>query len=352
LVKIKMTEVSVADSCKRWGALEWEKDPPAAEWDRALAALSGHPLQSCLWGDARHALEGIAQHRWLARRDGEPIWMIRVEERRVLGVKIAWAPRGPTGRTAELSLSMPPGFEKQLKAEGFSLLISDPWIRTTGRLVTRLDNAGRPKPQTIWLDLSAGRDVIFKNLHKHMRNGVRRAERAGVRVETTSDPDRIGEFADLCGTISARKGFDLRVTSAFINTLLNQSKDSEDVEAAQFVSLKDGKLGAGLFVLRVGQSVHQISGGTNRDLRTERVGEACQWGVIEWALTRGCARYDLEGIDPINNPSGYEFKKRLGGEEITLHGHSHTPLTFSGRVMSWLIWFMTRNKLEENLEAA
>ena len=55
------------------GALEWDKDPPPAEWDRALAALSGHPLQSCLWGDARRAVDGIAQHRWLARCHGEPI---------------------------------------------------------------------------------------------------------------------------------------------------------------------------------------------------------------------------------------------------------------------------------------
>ena len=62
------------------GALQWDKDPPPAEWDHALAALSGHPLQSCLWGDARGTVDGIVQHRWLARCNGEPIWMIRVED--------------------------------------------------------------------------------------------------------------------------------------------------------------------------------------------------------------------------------------------------------------------------------
>ena len=103
------------------------------------------------------------------------------------------------------------------------------------------------------------------------------------------------------------------------------------------MSLKDGKLGAGLIALRVGQSVHMIFAGTNRDLRQERVGEACQWGVMEWAIARGCTRYDLEGIDPANNVSVYEFKKRLGGEEITLRGHVHLPLKFSGRAMSWLV---------------
>jgi len=38
-----------------------------------------------------------------------------------------------------------------------------------------------------------------------VRNGVRRAARGGVHVETTRDPARIAEFADLCEHISAQK---------------------------------------------------------------------------------------------------------------------------------------------------
>jgi hypothetical protein len=320
------------------GALEWDKDPPPAEWDHALAALSGHPLQSCLWGDARRTVNGIVQHRWLAQCNGEPIWMIRVEERKVPGGKIAWAPRGPTGRTADMSLSVPPGFEERLRAEGFALLICDPWVEDP-EMAQRHAKAARTKPRTIWIDLSAGKDAVFGNLHKHVRNGVRRAAKIGVSVETTCDPGRIGEFVDLCSSISVRKGFELRATSDFVNTLLKDIRNDKDAEAVLFVSLKEGKLGAGLFALRVGQSVHMIFAGTNRDLRQERVGEACQWGVMEWAITRGCTRYDLEGIDPANNASVYEFKKRLGGDEITLRGHVHVPLNLSGRAISRLIRF-------------
>jgi peptidoglycan pentaglycine glycine transferase (the first glycine) len=322
-----------------WGALEWDKDPPPAKWDHALAALSGHPLQSCLWGDARRAVDGIAQHRWLARRDGEPIWMIRVEERKVLGGKIAWAPRGPTGRTADMSLSVPPGFEERLRAEGFALLVCDPWVAVGDRPATSRNAARHLKPQTIWLDLSVGTDVIFKNCHTQMRKGVRRAARAGIRVETTSDAEPIGEFVALCSSISHAKGFELRLTSALIEFLLQHSASDANVEAAQFVALKEGRVGSGLFVLRVGENVHQIFGATDRNMRQDRVGEACQWAVIEWAIARGCTRYDLEGIDPANNASVYEFKKRLGGEEITLCGHVHVPLNLFGRAMSGLIRF-------------
>lgn len=319
-----------------WGTLQWEKDPPAAAWDHALVTLSGHPLQSCLWGYARRDVDGIAQRRWLARRDGEPIWMIRIEERKVPGGKIAWAPRGPTGCTAEMSLSIPPGFKKELTAEGYSLLISDPRIKSEPSPAADF-GTGHPKAQTMWVDLSLGKDILFKNLHKHVRNGVRRAAKEGVRVETTRDPERIGQFVELCRSISVKKGFDLRVRAAFINALLSRPATCKDVEGLLFVALKEGKLGAGLFILRAGQRLHLIWAGSDRDLRQDRVGEACQWGVIEWGLAHGCTRYDLERIDPVNNPSVYEFKKRLGGEEVTLHSETHTPLGFSGRAMSWLI---------------
>ncbi len=320
-----------------WAALEWEKDPLPGAWNRALAQLGGHPLQSCLWGDARRTVDGIAQHRWLARYAGKPVWMIRVEERAVLGGKIAWAPRGPTGRTAPMSLAVPTGFEERLKAEGFSLLICDPWVNSGDEPAIRRANAGRPRPQTMWLDLSVGRDVLFKNCHTQMRKGVRRAARAGVRVETTADPRQIREFVALCGSISKKKGFELRMTSGLIEFLLRQAGNEKDVQAVQFVAVKDGKIGSGLLVLRAGENVHQIYGATDRDMRRDRVGEACQWGVIEWAIERGCTRYDLEGIDPVNNPTVYEFKKRLGGKEVTLCGHVHYPLTLSGRAMARLI---------------
>lgn len=313
--------------------LVWMKDPPVALWDCALATFRGHPLQSSVWGRARAMVHGVVEHRWLLRRGDKPVWMIRVEERKIGPIKIAWAPRGPSGQTAELSLSTPPGFLERLRAEGFSLLITDPWIMVNGGAMNSPDGVGATT-RTIWLDLSQGTDAIFQNLHSQTRKGVRRAARGGVVVETASEPARIGEFVNLCTSIGDRKGFRLQVTPAMIETLLRLAADSEHVKTAQFLSLKDGKLGSGLFVICVGRNVHQIWGGTNRDLRQERVGEACQWASIEWAVARGCTRYDLEGIDPINNPSVYEFKKRLGGKEVTLHGYKHLPLNSVGRLAS------------------
>ena len=67
-----------------------------------------------------------------------------------------------------------------------------------------------------------------------------------------------------------------------------------------------------------------------------RVGEAVQWGAIEWALDRGCTLYDLEGIDPERAPTVYAFKKKMGGREVMLAGKQYSASSFAGRTLAWL----------------
>ena len=53
---------------------------------------------------------------------------------------------------------------------------------------------------------------------------------------------------------------------------------------------------------------------------------------MEWAVSQGCTRYDLEGIDPDNNPGVYAFKKKMGGEEVDLAGKEYQPLNMLGKL--------------------
>ena len=42
------------------------------------------------------------------------------------------------------------------------------------------------------------------------------------------------------------------------------------------------------------------------------------WSIIQKAKEKGCRFYDLCGIDPEENPGGYQFKKGTGGKDITV----------------------------------
>jgi len=324
-----MTEVLIADRHLPWNELVWEKDPPAAEWDRALARLSGHPLQSALWGEARRLADGRNDRRWMGLRNYEPIWLARIEQRRVLGGWVGWVPRGPTGDTASGS-DLPAFVRQELRREGMVLLITDRWAEQP--LDSQRRNASAVR--TIWLDLSRGREAIWKNLDNVWRYNVGLARRRGVTVDVASNPDEIAGFASLCNTVAKTKGFILPGSAALMIELLRSQGD--EVEARLFLARLKGALRAGVFVIRCGRSLHYFWGGTDRSPPQVRAGEAAHWAAIEWGLAQGCTRYDLEGIDPKENLGTYVFKKKMGGTEVTLSGKRYFPTGPYGRIVSWL----------------
>jgi hypothetical protein len=309
--------------------LEWRDDVPAPTWDRALAALHGHPLQSALWGEARRLAEGMNDRRWMALRNNEPIWLARIEQRRVPGGWIGWIPRGPAGSTMSGS-DFSTFLAQELRREGMVLLITDSWVEQT--VNPQLQNVSSVR--TIWIDLSAGRDAVWKNLDKQWRYGVGRARRLGVTLDVATHPDEIAQFAALCSAAAERKGFVLPGSKPLMQELL-RCKGGE-VEGRLFLAHLKGGIRAGAFIIRCGRSLHYFWGCTDRSTPQVRAGEAVHWAAIEWGLAMGCTRYDLEGIDPQGNPGTYKFKKKMGGTEVTLSGKHYIPIGTYGRIASWL----------------
>lgn len=314
--------------------IEWRIDPDPADWDSALAALGGHPLQSALWGNARRHVDGICDHRLMALRAGSPLYMIRFEERRVplLG-RVAWAPRGPTEEAPGGADEIPAAVRASLKGSGIALLITDPWRRADREGMQ--PTTQRSLPRTIWIDVGGGKEQVWNSLDSRFRQGFRRGQRSGLTVKTTRSPQDIKEFFALCDDISQVKGFRLPASLALMQHLLRQAPTS-DIECQLFVARHDDQLAAGVFIIRCGRSTHFFWGGTDRESSKERAGEAVHWAAIKWAIECGCRIHDLEGIDPEGNPGVYAFKKKMGGAEITLAGKNYYSLDHRGRLLAWL----------------
>jgi lipid II:glycine glycyltransferase (peptidoglycan interpeptide bridge formation enzyme) len=165
------------------------------------------------------------------------------------------------------------------------------------------------------------------------RYGARRALREGVVVSTSVAAEQVRTFHALCRTISARKGFELPGSEALMLQLLQTSRADAAVEARLFIATFDDALAGGVFILRSGRHLHYLWGGVDRTHARARAGEALQWAVIEWGLAQGCILYDLEGIDPVNNPGTYQFKKKMGGTEIQLQAQLECALDWRGSLM-------------------
>lgn len=301
----------------------WKEVKDFEAWDRNLASLNGHPLQSALWGEARKQIDGHDSLYLMFQDNGTPVWMARVETRSLplLG-KVAWIPRGPTIATDMVADDIEPAICAELRKHRFNIFITDKYERTPAE----------SDVHTIWIDLEHGLDVLKKRIDKQWMYGVRRAGREGVEVVRSTTFEEVREFHQMCMGISQSKGFELPGSEALMQNLLQKSTAS-GIEMGLFLAKHEGKIGAGAFVARSGRHAHYLWGASDRKLSRHRAGEAVQWAAIEWAVTQGCTRYDLEGIDPVNNPGVYAFKKKMGGYEVALQGKFSTPLNWRGTVI-------------------
>ncbi len=319
-----------------------ELDVASDEWDYELACLGGHPWQSALWGDARRQVDGVIDHRWLVRRGNRIVQMVRFEERRIPALgNVAWITRGPVTPNSG-AIELETDIRECLKDHKFVLAVANPWRRNTD---TSRNAASEDKgPRTIWIDLTVGRDRLHENLSQSFRRNIRLAQRRGVLVEATRDRTSVSEYFELCSHVSRMKGFELRWSAELMQSLLNRS--SSEVEAQLFLARYEGRIAAGAFVFRCGQSVHYLTGASDRSFTKQRPAELLHWTIIQWALGRECRCYDLEGIDPKGNAGTYSFKKRMGGEEVTLAARQLEPINTTGRILAPIARRVLNSRLE------
>lgn len=305
--------------------VRWEKVTDSRAWDRDLALIGGHPLQSALWGNARRVADGVEDDRFVAVRADGARTMARVESRPVplIGGSVAWLPRGPAGaaldgahiRTLARSLARKP-----------RLVVTDAWRESESR------DSG---VETIWIDLKQGKDALWRNLDKEWRYGAGKGLRSGVVVEQSCSRDDQERLFALMDDLSEQKDFALPVSKAMIAHLV-ACDPAAVVSAHLFVARCEGAVGAAALILRCGSSIHYLFGGTDRTYSKRRAGEALHWSIIEWGLAEGAERYDLEGIDRRKNPGTYNFKKRMGGREVVLAGRAYFPISPTGVTLATL----------------
>ncbi len=310
-----------------------EIDVDAGEWDKELAAYSGHPWQSAYWGNTQHEIEGVPDRRIRLRKNGETVQMVRVEQRNVPSLgKMAWIRRGPTNAVADGMPELEPEIMRWLGQEGYCLAVSSPFSGQVAR-DEGADAAADPNvSRTIWVDLMLGTETLWQNLQRTFRSDVGRARKKGVTVETTRDPQLIADYCDLYQQLGETKGFEIRTSKEFILNVISRSQ-SDVAGAHLFLALFEGEIAAGAMICRCGGSLHYMNGVSNRKHSRLVPAVALHWAVMEWGVSRGCLRYDLEGIDARHNPGVYAFKKKMGGDEIVFPPRQVYPLNLTGQLI-------------------
>jgi len=210
----------------------------------------------------------------------QPVLMARMELRRIpmFGGVVGWVPRGPAGAA----------FDK----DALALLTDAARCRlslsslTAGANCRRTNAAceGISRPETIWIDLSAGKDCYLAETRQTVAIRCRQGAARGVRVEQSeSDEDKIA-FLELNRSSVIGKILTLPFAAALSRYLL---RARGPVSAHLFVRAQAMEIGGKRPLFSNAAVPHITFQGAPTDIiQSYGVGEVLHWSIIEWASNR------------------------------------------------------------------
>jgi lipid II:glycine glycyltransferase (peptidoglycan interpeptide bridge formation enzyme) len=162
------------------------------------------------------------------------------------------------------------------------------------------------KEQHLILTLDKSQDELRKGLDQKWRNQLNIADRNSLEIIEGFEDNYILEFSRIFKSMAVKKKFAkpdsidgfievFKMLPINLRPLVVLCKfNNEYIAGGIFSTL--GITGIYLF---------GASNDTGRDLRASYL---IQWRIINWLLENGFSRYNLSGINKINNPGTYHFK--------------------------------------------
>jgi lipid II:glycine glycyltransferase (peptidoglycan interpeptide bridge formation enzyme) len=172
-------------------------------------------------------------------------------------------------------------------------------------------------------------DDLLRGMNQLWRRNIKKAERAGVKVEQGSVDD-LPEFHRLYVETAERDGFTPRPLSYF-ETMFAALNGEDPDRIRLYLARHDDDLVAATTWVRVGQHAWYTYGASSTAKREVRGSNATQWRMLTDALAAGASVYDLRGItEAVETDDPHvgliQFKVGTGGEAVEYVGEWDLPL--------------------------
>jgi len=295
-----------------------------SRWDDlVLATGRPHLLQTRGWADAK-ALTG-----WRAERFRVGAGVAQVLVRSLpLGVTFAYCARGPLVPQADLPDAID-ALRRAFAARRCAALLCDPEVAPSEDLTAALAARGigispvyvQPR-RTLLMDLTMEPDALLAAMRKKTRQYIRKAERAGVVVEPTTD---LARFHRVLHIVGERDRFAVH-GPAYFERLRGALGEGLHVLMAR---VGDDDAGA-LMLARMGDRAWELYGGWSGTHAEERPFYLLKWAAMMRMRSLGVRRYDMWGL------SDRERSGVQGGAEDALAGVENFKLGFGGEVATWV----------------
>jgi lipid II:glycine glycyltransferase (peptidoglycan interpeptide bridge formation enzyme) len=304
----------------------------AARWSKIAKTFSDY---SC---EQAYAFAALAAKRTgsellpvVVKQDGTDIGAacVRLKRIPVLNRGIAYILAGPmvrndhqSGETDRLRIVLEALVARFRDEEGHLLRIRLPVLHATNPAALEIfrtlgfeETRGNKTYRTVLLDLSLAEETLRANLHSKWRNQLNRAEKLDIRLVSGRGSDLIRRFIAIYQQMKKFKSFSSGVDPEFLLEL-----EDTDFMYDAVIASHNGKDVAGHVVCHTPFCATYVLGATNEEGRALQAGSYLNWQAVLSAKSRGNLWFDLGGIDKEENPDGYQFKIRMGGEERTAMG--------------------------------
>jgi len=203
-----------------------------------------------------------------------------------------------------------------------------------------------------WLDITPSEEVLLKNMRKTMRNLIRKAEKDGVTIEKTENPEHTHIFSTIHQSTVARHGF-VPYTNNYFQAQMDAFTPTH--HAMQFIARYQEKPIAAAIIMYYGDTGAYHHGASLSEFNRIPASYLLQWEAIKEAKRRGCTTYNFWGIVPEKQYHSRflhrehpwvglsKFKMGFGGTQYDILHCQDYPLT-KKYLFTWLIETLRRIK--------
>ena len=294
-------------------------------WNGIISGHDGSLLQSWQWGE----LQRNCQRKvWrLAFRDGDNFVLAAqiIKHTLPFNKSYLYCPRGPVGKFKFAVKKLLKYLKTVGKKEKAIFFRVDPEVEDGAELFTALRKSGfklakkQVQPQnTLMLDLAKSEDDLLAGMHRKARYNIRLAQRRGVTIRQSVDPQDVDTFFDLMRETTKRDRFSSHLPEYYQKQVEILGQDNL---LKLFLAEYEGQIIAVAIVSFFGNRATYLHGASSYQHRNLMAPHLVQWAAIKEAQKRGCSWYDFNGIAPSDAGENHpwagvtRFKRGFGGQE-------------------------------------
>lgn len=268
---------------------------------------------------------------------------IRIKNIKCFGLRIGYAQWGPLIRSEKDELKCTIQALKALReayiGKKIDVLRFTPNIcnNEMGNQISKMlissgfqrDNMYAPY-RSLFVRVDDSEKEIFNRMHGDWRRNIRKAQKADLTINDTSNYKYFDVLKNLYSEAKKRKGFSGVDAQVFAETQYNLS----DGEKMTIISvLHKEKPITVLLVSFLGDTAVIICSANTKEGLKFGSSYLARYRAAILALHGGIKWLDLGGIDPRKNPKVYKYKKRMGGEELYHIGAFDAFSSFRAKVI-------------------